>query len=296
MLGFVFYLHRKHNTIEIFGILIALANSFGFILIILALGYSLVALPRKIKNLRIIPQYISQKLIKLELISKKKDEYLIILENVYKLLYNLDKKCKEKKVNSFKIDLQKIKDLMDQRIIKNFQTGLEDSYDEEIIASTYNTLTKKFLKKKIKELKINNTKFLRLIEKEKKINKYIIYYQKYQKTFRLKIINFFIMIFFFLSVIFSTVSFFIEVIIPFQAKYSFNIYNLTSEVIGDKFTYILFVFLMFYIIICVIFSIMKIELGSIYFLQKSNTSYSSLIFYTLYFKKKYFSYCIASLL
>ena len=277
---FIIYLNKKHNRIEIYGILIALANSFGFFLIILALGYSLVALPRKIKNLRITSGHIFQKRIKLELISKKKDEYLILLENVYKLLYNLAIKC-EKKNGLFKIDLNQIKDLMDQNIIKNFQSGLDDYYDEEMITTTYNNLTKKFLKKKIKELKKNNIKFQKLKQKEKSINEYIKYYQKYKSTLRLKLRNLLIMILFIKSVIFSIISFLIEVLIPFQTKYNFNIYNLSSKIIGEKITYVIFVYFMFYLVICVIFSVMKIEIGTFYWLQKKNTSYSSLIFYTL---------------
>jgi hypothetical protein len=105
---FVIYLYRKHTRFEILAILIALANSFGFFLVILALGYSLVAIPRKIKNSIINEKHLNEKLIKLERIEKIKKETMIIIENNYKLLYHIAVKFSKENPFKQKIEISKI--------------------------------------------------------------------------------------------------------------------------------------------------------------------------------------------
>lgn len=87
-LVFLVYLMIKYKDVELYSILLALANSFGVFLIIFSLGYSLVSWPRFIYKKLYTEKNVAKKMNYIEKMIEKKEEIITVLENNYRLLYN----------------------------------------------------------------------------------------------------------------------------------------------------------------------------------------------------------------
>ena len=91
-LVFLVYLMVKYKDVDLYPILLALANSFGVFLIIFSLGYSLVSWPRYIYKKMYTENNVAKKMNHIEKLIEKKEEIITLLENNYRLFFNCKKR------------------------------------------------------------------------------------------------------------------------------------------------------------------------------------------------------------
>ena len=94
-LVFLVYLMIKYKNVDLYPILLALANSFGVFLIIFSLGYSLVSWPRFIYKKMYTENNVARQMNHIEKLIEKKEEIITMLENNYRLFFN----CKKRNEN-----------------------------------------------------------------------------------------------------------------------------------------------------------------------------------------------------
>lgn len=206
--------------------LVAIGNAFGFLIIFIAIGYSIVAIPRDIIGKSYTRNLVTREMAKLDTITAKRQELLIILENQYKTFkgiketYNGDPEIEK----WLKIGMEKL----DQGIISKFTSEMNSFYDEAAIKHAMKGLTKRKVISLVKEIDWTNDSYLQLEHKEDSIKKRETYYRQNMGTKKLKRYNLCIRLFFFFFLFFSLFVLALEFCIPFEEKYKFSVYKSLS--------------------------------------------------------------------
>lgn len=268
--------HQK-NTVK--PVLIAIGNSFGFLILFMTLGYSIVAIPRHVLKMIITASSVREEMAQLDTIAHQKNELLIILENEYKLFKGL----KENYTGNKQIEkwLNIGVKYFDSTIMSQFSSGIDSYYDEEMIKTTLKKITASMVRMKIKDIDWTNDAYRQLIRKEEEIKAKEAYYRKTQDTRQLYRRNWIIRGLFIFVLLMSLITMAIEVVIPFQRKFEFNIYKFFSKHINDYVVYYFYILIIIYLIVLFQYANMRIEIKYLYRLRIHDTNYGSLIFYIM---------------
>ena len=147
-LVFLVYVMIKYKNIQLYPILLALANSFGVFLIIFSLGYSLVSLPRFIYKKLYTEKNVALKMNYIEKMIEKKEEIVTILENNYRLLFNCKKRNQDESLQDF---YEKAVENFSLEVIEDLSFPLDQVFDKEVINSFLAKASKNMLLKKMQE-------------------------------------------------------------------------------------------------------------------------------------------------
>lgn len=287
-------LNKQHKTISMVeSTLIALGNAFGFLIIFLAIGYSLVAIPRDTIKKTFTRKGVTQQMSRLDLLNAKKQELLIILENKYKLFKGIKEGYQgDERIEKW-LDIGMAK--MDQGIIAAFGSGMTSYYDEGAVNHALKNLTKKKVIKMVREIDWTNDSYKQTEKEEAQIKKTEIYYRKNRGSRKLKIFNWTIRICFILLLLLSLFTLAIEVSIPFQRKFKFNIYQEISKVTGEYAVYYFYLIIILYLVVLFNYANVQLELKYFYRLRKKGTDIGSILFYITLVNKKPFKSISSSL-
>ena len=147
-LVFLVYVMIKYKNIQLYPILLALANSFGVFLIIFSLGYSLVSWPRFIYKKLYTEKNVALKMNYIEKMIEKKEEIVTILENNYRLLFNCKKRNQDESLQDF---YEKAVENFSLEVIEDLSFPLDQVFDKEVINSFLAKASKNMLLKKMQE-------------------------------------------------------------------------------------------------------------------------------------------------
>lgn len=265
------------NTIK--PVLVAIGNSFGFLILFMTLGYSIVALPRHALNMVITKSSVEKDVEELESITLQKQELLIILENEYKL-FNCLKETYKGNAHIEKwlgIGMR----YFDEKIMAKFSSGLDSYYDEEMVKTTMAKITASMVRMKIKDIDWTNDAYKQLNKREEEINATGAFYRQYKDTSKLSRRNWAIRSLFLFVLLMSLVTISAEVVIPFQRKFNFNVYHFFSKHINEYVVYYFYILVIIYLIVLFQYANMRIDIKYLYRLRVRDTNYGSLIFYIM---------------
>lgn len=260
----LFYLYKSYGNFRFFAVLVALNNSFGFLIIMTSLGYSLVSLPRTLKGRVLGPERVERLRAHIHSMTSLHTELLIPIELEYKKAFYFVKKEAETTEEARRV----ISERMLPEVISSLPP-LETETDPEELKKGPSP----------DALDNLNLRFLLSSRKLHEMKSEVTYYEMYKNTLKFKIWNFVLSNLHINSIVFGTVVFALEVLIPFEQQFGFNLFNLVAKKTSLFFAFTNILQFIAYLIFCVIYANVKVRLGASFSLEKKLTSISAAVFF-----------------
>lgn len=258
------YLYYKFGDFRFFPVLFAVNNSFGFLIIIVSLGYSLVSIPRHLKHMILDVPRIDETRDQINELTALNAELLIPIELEYKKAFHLIR-------HSTDID-DHTKKLLNERMLPEVLSilpALDTEFDSESLKK----------KPSVESLDSLNLKFLINSRKLRELKERVSYFEISKHTFKFKLRNFIVYNLMTNAVVFGAVVLFLEIFIPFEEKYNFNLFQYIAGKTSMSFAFMNSLNFIIYLIICVFYANLKIRIGTSYSLEKNLTSISAAVFF-----------------